>query len=182
MAAGPGSAQARQDILKSQGERQPVVRKKPGRAKYGDITLKRGHASSADIAEWRKSLRPLNTRPGIRGRRIHGRPDRLSRETQQLDLLLQRLQRSMQRYERLKKARGSARARGADTSSIDGRLKAQVKDIEKQAEEIRNQAKRLSTQFRGSDRKSNQTTALISRIMRAMKEMRSVGAASRSGL
>jgi phage tail-like protein len=42
--------------IMSEGAKQPIIRKIPGRLKWSDITLKRGITSNMDFYEWRKQV------------------------------------------------------------------------------------------------------------------------------
>ena len=42
--------------IMSKGAKEPIIRKMPGRNKWGDITLKRGISSSLDFYDWRKQV------------------------------------------------------------------------------------------------------------------------------
>jgi len=42
--------------IMSKGAKEPIVRKIPGRLKWGDITLKRGITSNLDFYDWRKQV------------------------------------------------------------------------------------------------------------------------------
>lgn len=39
-------------VVEYQDPSDPVVRKRPGRVKYGDITLKRGYTGATDVQDW----------------------------------------------------------------------------------------------------------------------------------
>ena len=42
--------------IMAKGAKEPIIRKIPGRLKWGDITLKRGLTSSMDLWKWRKMI------------------------------------------------------------------------------------------------------------------------------
>ncbi len=61
-------------------------------------------------------------------------------------------------------------------------LNDRIKYVETQQEDVRNRRQMATTAFQNFDQKSNQLMNMLSSLLKTMNEMRSIGAASRSGL
>lgn len=123
--------------------------------------------SSEKVAGLRNSLALASEEPRA------GQPEAARRDMQELDSRLQRLQQSVKGYEMLKARREPAASRGEDTSRLDtARLSAEIKKLEREAEEARNQAQRGSTHFNSAEQKCNQMLHLLNTSIRNLEDIR----------